>query len=262
MRECTPAKRSVPSLAMLLIGVLSAGLVGQVVVQTDGAQAPTGESPAGEGDGRSITTRPATSQPGETGPGPKPPWMPEGAGPWDAALCVVRSKDGLTFKPAQKPVIRFADAPTLARLKDGRLMAVFEHYPRTDRRLFGTLASAQSTDNGKTWSKPHPLKIKGLPRRAGPPGGPVLSVGPDQRWWLTFVCRDRKNRRTVLVARSKDGEEFKLAGRLDLVEEDLSIDDPAVLYIDKMGHLYGTTIGVAGQRYHGTSEIGRRFERQ
>ncbi len=262
MRECTPVARSVVSLGMLLIGVLSTGLVGQVVVQTDGARAQSGESPTGEGHGRSITTQPATSQPGETGEGLRPPWLPKGPGPWDAALCVVRSKDGLTFKPAPKPVIRFADAPTLARLSDGRLMAVFEHYPRTDRRLFGTLASAQSTDDGKTWSEPRPLKIKGLPRRAGPPGGPALAVGPDRCLRLTFVCRDRKNRRTIFVARSKDGEVFKLAGRLDLVEEDLSIDDPAVLYIDKISHLFGTVLGVAGQRYHGTSQTGRRFERQ
>jgi hypothetical protein len=239
----------------------------------------------------------------------KATWVPDYPGPWNASLRVARSKDGLTFgatgglpahvgatgglpasatfAPATEPLTSFANAPTLARLPDGRLLAVFEHYSRTDRRRFGGLASVQSTDEGKSWSDVKPLEIKGLPRRAGPPRGPALAVRPGGRVQLVFVCKDRRGRRVVLAAEwrpkensdhedaavSKDGPRFKLTGRLRPADKGVTIDDLVMLYIDETCHLFGTIAHkqshevAAGQRYHGISNkgiarsAGRRFKR-
>lgn len=218
-------------------------------------------------------SQPATTKPSTTGKRPR--WVPGYPGPWDAALHVARSKDGLTFKPTAKPLIRFADAPTLAWLPDGRLLAVFKYYSRADRHRFGGLAFAYSNDKSKTWSKVKPLEIERLKRRLGPPRGPALAVRPDGGLQLVFVCKDRKDRRRVLIAEAKprrdrdsvdektssESPNFKLTGRLEPVEDNVPIDDPAVLYIGDKCHLFGTLTEVAGQRYHGISRTGRRCER-
>ncbi|MFH1417036.1 MAG: hypothetical protein ABII12_01940 [Planctomycetota bacterium] len=196
-------------------------------------------------------------------------WVPDLPGPWNAELRLARSPDGLTFTTIDKPVFRFADAPTLARLPDNRLLAVFKHYSRSQRRHFGSLGCTISSDEGKTWSPVKPVMIDGLNRRSGPPGGPVLVVRPDEPVRLVFVCKDAKGRRATYVAEMTEESgpkpvqrpRFKVTGRLRLAEKQPVVDDLVVLYVDKTCHLFGTLPDVAGKRYHGISKTGRKFKR-
>ncbi len=206
-----------------------------------------------------TTTSPATTQP--TSAPAVPTWFPKHPGPWNAALYLARSTDGQTFKTSNKPIIRFAAAPTLVRLRDGHLLAVFEHYPRTDQRRFGGLAVAISKDNGKTWTDPKPLNIRGLSRRAGRPRGPALAVRPDGRLRLVFVCEDRRGRRAVSCAESSGDPAFRMRGRLKLSGGLVAVDDLVVLYVDAKCHLFGTRRGKSGIRYHALGTSGRRFDR-
>ncbi|MBN2562072.1 MAG: exo-alpha-sialidase [Phycisphaerae bacterium] len=269
--------------------------VGGTVTQTGSGRVQPGQADTATPSQDPSVAEPASARPAASDEGrerdgaeagKRPRWVPGYPGPWDAALHVARSKDGLAFKPAAGPLIRSADAPTIAWSPDGRLLAVFEYYSRTDRRHFGGLASAYSKDDGKTWSDAMPLVVEGLRRSAGPPRGPALAIRPDGRVELVFVCRDRKARRRVFAAESslkpshgrggaeasgqgeddkgaaepRDGLLFKLTGRLKLSDKKAPIDDLAVLFIDEACHVFGTFVEVAGHRYHGISKGGRRFE--
>ena len=224
---------------------------------------------------RTTTTRPAS-------------WIPRAPGPWNAALHMARSQDGLAFEATAKPIVRYAAAPTIARLPDGRILLVFEHYPRTDRRLFGSLGFSVSTDEGKTWPGPQPLDIDGLTRTAGSPRSPALTLAPDGEVHLFFVCKDRKNRGSVLCAVAQAGVQevahsseaasqpadekdkaalpamplsFKLTGRVALADKAVALEEVTVAYIGRECHLFGAFSNYAGQRYHGTSPDGRKFRR-
>jgi hypothetical protein len=238
--------------------------------------APTTQSGTTQAGGhREVTSRPAS-------------WLPHYPGPWDAALHLARSKDGLKFEESAEPIIHFAAAPTMARLPGGPLLLVFEHYPRTDRRSFGRLGFSVSADSGKTWSDPQPLEIEGLGSSASSLRSPALATRPDGSLQLFFICRNRGNRRSVLCAdvdagrtatsgparassqpagaRDKvepSGSRFsvKLPDRVVLAEKAVLVDDLAVTYIGQECHLFGTLSDIGGQRYHGTSADGRRFHR-
>ncbi len=202
---------------------------------------------------------PATTQP--TSAPAKPKWLPKHSGSWNASLHLARSKDGKTFKPSDKPIIQFAAAPTLVRLSDGRLLAVFEYYSRADKRRFGGLALVISKDDGKTWTEPKPFEVRGLPRRVGRPRGPELAVQPEGHRRLGFVCKDRKGRRTLCCAESRENLEFRITGRLELEDGRVAIDDPTSLYVEHKCRVFGTIIGIMGQRYHALVTSGRRFKR-
>ena len=215
-------------------------------------------------------------------------WLPRHAGPWDASLHMARSKDGLTFEAVAEPIIRYASAPTMTRLADGRLLLVFEHYPRTDRRLFGGLGFSLSSDNGKTWSNAQPLEIEDLSRTSGSPRSPALAVKPDGSLELLFLWKNKSSRGNVLSADLHVGRAgqsphssassqpaqardeaglpdgsvaVKLSGRAALAEKALSVDDIAAAFIGEQCHLFGTLADIGTQRYHGTSTDGLRFRR-
>ncbi len=244
---------------LILAAALLTMPVGFAQIPTDAT--PTPAEPAVRGE-RDLDTPTKPSTPADPIASIRPPrWVPSSPGPWNATLRAARSKDGLVFKRLAEPKSPFAHAPTLVRLPDDRLLMVFEHYSRADRRDFGGLAAVQSTDEGKTWSPPRPLRTRGLSRRVGPPRGPALAGRPDGRFQLVFVCTDRKQRRAILAAESGDGADFRVTARLKPAREDLRLDDLSILYIQKKCHLFGTVIDVAGQRYHGVSPSGRRFRR-
>ncbi len=213
-----------------------------------------------------------TSKPTTTRPAREAKWVPTRPGPWNQTLKAARSSDGLKFRPDPKFSIHYADAPTLTQIDDGRLLLVFEHYPRTDRKQFGRLGFALSPDHGKTWSKPKSLAIQGLHRRHGPPRGPALMRSPDKHVDLYFTCDDQKDRQIIFTARMRDTAEnedkkkesiaFKIHGRLRPDDKKTRLQDLAVLDINGQTHLYATRRGDKLNRYHATITGSSRLQKK
>ncbi|MFQ5410925.1 MAG: sialidase family protein [Phycisphaerae bacterium] len=215
-----------------------------------------------------------TSKPTTTQPAREAKWIPARPGPWNQTLKAARSTDGLKFKPDPKFTLQYADAPTLTRFDDGRLLLVFEHYPRTDRKQFGRLGYTLSRDDGKTWNKPTPLAIKGLPRRHGPPRGPALMKTPDKHLDLYFTCNDRKDRQTLFAARlidpvtfenkdkTKNSIAFEIHTRPRLDDRKTRLQDITLLDINGRTHLYANLRGDGLKRYHATITKSSRIRKE
>src|SRR5205823_4987995 len=74
-----------------------------------------------------------------------------GPGPWDNDVVVYRVGGG--GEAEKVATFERAGVPTVARLKDGRLMAAFQHFPQEDNRNFDRVAVRFSSDEGRSWSK-------------------------------------------------------------------------------------------------------------
>src|SRR3954447_23428061 len=75
-------------------------------------------------------------------------------GPWDNDVLVYRVRDdGRSEQLASFPR---AGVPTVALLKNGKLIAAFQHFPKDDERNFDRVAVAFSSDQGRAWSQPEP----------------------------------------------------------------------------------------------------------
>ncbi len=261
----------------ILIGVL-VGIVASTLAADPPAttQRTTAESTSRPGD--EVTSRPARDPPREPGG-------------HHSALYTARSSDGLAFTAESEPLIRDADAPTIARLGDRRLLLVFEYSPRGKDGPAG-LGSSFSTDDGRHWSEPRPLEVKGLPRSAGVPREPALAIAADGEPWLFVVAHSERGRRAVCVARwvAEAGSpaqresspvkaddlsafangagrdhppaacSFRFAHRVEFGSRRLVIDDLAVIERDRAWHLFGNLFDSAGACYHGSSLDSRRFQ--
>lgn len=211
------------------------------------------------GDDRTPAREPARDQARGK---PRADWVPPRPGPWLGTIRAARSTDGLQFQPVEAVAIRFANAPAVTRLPDGRLLLVYEYFSRTNRRDFGRLGFSCSKDDGKTWSPPEPLEIRRLSRRVGRPRGPVFmktSSGPLE---LYFVCDDPKGRQTILAARlSTDGATdkkdvnseivFEIRDKVRLEDKKIKLDDPALANIAGTLHIYATLRGRPVGMFHG-----------
>jgi len=204
---------------------------------------------------------------------------------------MARSNDGLAFTAENEPLMRGADAPSIAKLADKRLLLVFEYSPRSTEGPTG-LGFSFSTDDGRHWSEPRPLEIAGLPRAAGVPREPALAVASNGEPWLFVVTHSEGGRRAVCAARwaaearspaprgpstaevgdssastggagrdqSSTACSFRFAHRVEFGSRRLVLDDLAVIDIDHTWHLFGNRLDAAGACYHGSSSDGRRFQ--
>ena len=80
-----------------------------------------------------------------------------------------------------------ADVPSIARLKDGRLLLAFQGFPTDDSVHFNRTAVRTSADEGRTWSAPAPITVTGLGAGLAPPFDPALVALPDGRVRLYFI---------------------------------------------------------------------------
>jgi hypothetical protein len=65
-----------------------------------------------------------------------------------------------------------AGVPTVARLKDGRLIAAHQHFPENDRENFDQVAVHFSSDEGRTWTAPWTVRLTGRFFAFAPTGRP------------------------------------------------------------------------------------------
>ena len=106
-------------------------------------------------------------------------------GPWDNDVLVYRlGHDGT---PEKLATFERAGVPTVARLKDGRLIAAHQHFPADNDADFDKVAVRFSSNEGKEWTVPKVLRLDGLPEGMRFPFDPTLVPLPDGRVRLYFT---------------------------------------------------------------------------
>ncbi|MEQ2008283.1 MAG: hypothetical protein ABMA26_15925 [Limisphaerales bacterium] len=198
-------------------------------------------------------------------------------GPWDQDVLVYRLGEG---QPEKLATFGRAGVPTLARLKDGRLITAFQHFPADDNRNFDRVAVSFSRDEGQTWTKPEPIAMDGMDAGLARPFDPTLVPLPDGGVRLYFTSNRspdfRRSTPAIYSAVSRDGlcYEFEPGVRFD-VEGRVVIDCAAALH-DGVFHLIVPDNGTPeemraneqrrepprGEKgYHAVSKDGLNFER-
>lgn len=195
-------------------------------------------------------------------------------GPWDSDVVVYRVETGR--EPTKVATFERAGVPTVARLKDGRLVAAHQHFPADDEKNFDKVAVRFSDDEGKSWSKPAVVELKGLPEGMRFPFDPTLVPLPDGKIRLYFTSnmqRERDSIPAIHSAISNDGVKFEFEPGVRFAVEGRAAIDSAVVLHSGVFHMYvpdngrGTPGRDAGDKsregigYHATSSDGLKFER-
>ena len=215
-----------------------------------------------------------------------PPFNPQGRsnrdrpGPWDNDVLVYRiSPDGRTEKLATFPR---AGVSTVARLKDGRLIAAHQHFPADNDADFDKVAVHFSADEGRTWTQPEVVRLQGLPEGMRFPFDPTLVPLPDGRVRLYFTSlkgrRLEEDRPAIYSAISNDGLNFVFEPGMRFGVSGRPVIDCAVALHAGVFHLFAPDNGAgdnpgaarrepgdrsrAGVGYHATSIDGLQFTRQ
>lgn len=219
-----------------------------------------------------LAVLPAAAQdpgkkPGRTGPGP-----------WDQDVIVYRyPKDGEREKAA---TFERAGVPTVARMKDGRLIAAHQHFPENDDANFDKVAVRFSKDEGKTWGAPEVIRVDGLPEGMRFPFDPTLVPLPDGRIRLyftgNFVRGSKPGVPAIYSAVSKDGVAYEFEPGMRFGVEGRWVIDCAVVLHAGTFHLFAPDNGTGvkpgteqkeedrpreGVGYHAVSEDGLAFRR-
>jgi hypothetical protein len=182
----------------------------------------------------------ATPPPSQEGP-PHP-------GPWDNDVLVYRvGGDGTLEKLA---TFERAGVPTVARLKDGRLLAAHQHFPENDDASFDKVAVRFSSDEGRSWTAPQVVRMDGLPEGMRFPFDPTLVPLPDGRVRLYFTSLRRRrfdeDRPAIYSAISSDGVRctFEPGARFGI--EGRPVIDCAVALHQEVFHLFAPDNGSGG----------------
>ena len=190
---------------------------------------------------------------------------PQSMGPWNFDLELYESDDGLRFIKSGLFSER-GGVPTMARLRDGRLLAMFQWFPIDRRESFDQIAATIGSPDGNTWSAPRTIQINGMPETLYRSFDPTLVVLPDGRLRLYFssergTAQNRRGNRAIFSAISTDGFTFTFEPGQRFGLEDTETFDPAVALLGPTWHLY---CPISGQKrgYHATSEDGLTFTRQ
>ena len=199
-------------------------------------------------------------------------------GPWQRDVLVQRSTaDG---KVTQIHTFERAGVPTIARLKDGRILAAFQHFPKDDERNFDRVAVSFSSDEGATWSKPEPIIVEGMVAGLARPFDPTLVPLPDGKVRLYYTSnrspRFEESTPAIYSAISDDGIHYKFEEGVRFAIEGRIVIDCAACLHDGVFHLIVPDNGTprdmqqdmlnhqpprGGIGYHAISKDGLTFER-
>ncbi len=202
-------------------------------------------------------------------------------GPWDNDVLVYRVVP--TGQAVLLATFERAGVPTLARLKDGRLIAGHQYFPEQDQASFDKVAVHFSSDEGKTWTSPQVIRLAGLPEGMRFPFDPTLVRLPDGRVRLYFTSlrgrRFEESTPAIYSAISTDGIEYAFEPEMRFGIEGRPVIDCVVVLHQGVFHLYspdngsrlqpservGANADGSGPRpgvaYHAVSEDGLRFTR-
>jgi hypothetical protein len=197
-------------------------------------------------------------------------------GPWNRDVLVWRvAPDGAGEKVA---TFERAGVPTIARMKDGPLIAAHQHFPADDAEAFDKVAVHFSADEGKTWDAAHVIAVDGLPEGMRFPFDPTLVPLPDGGVRLYFTGNMRAPRSVPAIhsAISEDGIRYTYEPGARFAVEGRPVIDCAVVLHGGTFHLYapdnGANLGPPqpgeirerareGVGYHATSSDGLAFKR-
>lgn len=136
------------------------------------------------------------------------------AEPIGTVLQIARSEDGRQFEEAAQVLLRGARSPSVVRLDNGDLLAVFEQSGEKSGET--VLAATRSGDDGKTWLPARPVRLAGLSERSRIES-PTLVVMPSGLVRMYFGIRDDKPDRkrgprstTIHSAVTRNGVEYQL----------------------------------------------------
>lgn len=228
---------------------------------------------------------PARAREGPRRPGPGGMGAPPGPrddGPWNRDVIAYRvDRGGVVHRAA---VFERAGVPTVARMKDGRLIVAHQHFPENDPENFDKVAVRFSPDDGSNWSAPEVMRIDGLPEGMRFPFDPTLVVLSDGRVRLYFTSlkgrRFEEDRPAIYSAISTDGIQYSFEPGVRFGIADRPVIDCAAVLHKGVFHLFapdnGTQLGSPraptrerpeerprpGQGYHATSRDGLAFVRK
>ena len=199
-------------------------------------------------------------------------------GPWDNDVLVYRI--AASGEPEKLATFDRAGVPTVARLKDGRLIAAFQNFPQDDNRNFDRVAVRFSSDEGRTWTKAEPIVVEGMEAGLARPFDPTLVPLPDGRVRLYFTSNRsadfRRSTPQIFSAISTNGIHYTFEPGVRFGIEGRIVIDCAVALHDGVFHLIAPDNGAAddfmarpqrgqepmgGSGYHATSKDGLKFER-
>lgn len=177
-----------------------------------------------------------------------------------------------------------AGVPTIARMKDGRLIAAHQYFPEGNQADFDKVAVYFSSDEGESWTVEKVIEIKGLPEGMRFPFDPTLVPLPDGRVRLYFTGnylrpKNGPGQPAIHSAVSTDGVTYVYEEGVRFAVEGRPVIDCAVVLHRGVFHLFapdnGTTLDPRqaanlgesdrpkpGVGYHATSEDGLRFTRR
>lgn len=202
-------------------------------------------------------------------------------GPWNRDVLAYRVTAGSTVEKAA--TFERAGVPTIARLKDGRLIVAHQHFPENDREAFDKVAVRFSSDDGRTWAEPQVIQVTGLPNGMRFPFDPTLVLLPNGRVRLYFTGNMGRTFQSstpaIHSAISTDGVNYTYEPGARFAVEGRAVIDCAVVLHGGTFHLFAPDNGAGsnpGQRrendrpsdrpregvgYHATSKDGLNFTR-
>ncbi len=192
----------------------------------------------------------------------QPPLPQEG--PWNHDLYLLESPDGLRFGQARLFVER-AGVPTVIRDAKGRLVAAFQWFPFERREAFDRVAVKFSNDDGKTWSDPQLIQVRGMPAGYQRPFDPTLAALDDGRIRIYFTSSPgapSPNQQTqIYSAISSDGVHYTFEPGVRFSVEGDRAFDCSVVRLGKVWHYFSPMAGRDGSAFHAVSEDGLKFTR-
>ena len=210
-----------------------------------------------------------------------PPRNADADGPWNHDVLAYRVSSGGAV--AKVATFERAGVPTIARMKDGRLIVAHQHFPADDRESFDKVAVHFSSDDGATWSGPQVIRVAGLPQGMRFPFDPTLVPLPDGRVRLYFTGNMGRgfgpSTPAIHSAISSDGVSYTYEPGARFAVEGRAVIDCAVALHRGGFHLFAPDNGAGlnpGQRpgdepaadrpregvgYHATSPDGLTFTR-
>ncbi len=162
---------------------------------------------------------------------------------------IALSNDGMNFRETKKVLVSDAAAPSIVRLKDGRLLAYFDKSVLSARPGTVITGVSESADNGITWSAWQPVKFKGsIDRLQGLTRGQTLLNEKDE---IELVMSARvspeanaaagkyKDDQLLLVMRSRDGREFRVSSHTRIkIEFNKRMAGPVYGFIGDDRHVF------------------------
>jgi hypothetical protein len=170
-------------------------------------------------------------------------------GPWNNDLLVYRvASDGATEHLA---TFSRAGVPTAARMADGRLVALHQHFPEDDDANFDKVAVHFSSDEGRSWTDAVVIRVNGLPAGMRFPFDPTLVPLPDGRVRMYFTGtigrRIDLDPPTIHSAVSTDAVTYTYEPGVRFGVVDRLVIDCAVALHNGVFHLFAPDNGAAGR---------------